>query len=131
MHLFLVRWKEVFQKKQRWHYQKILLSCQSNFFLICKLVLVIAWFRAKLTINLTRGKFSSLSYHESNLSLIARETIRLLINHRLIPVAMQSKSISLEQICYKRSQGIVVTSLHCLLFSTSKSKYLQRKVLPV
>ena len=131
MYLFLVRWKEVFQKKQRWHYQKILLSCQSNFFLICKLVLVIAWFRAKLTINLTRGKFSSLSYHESNLSLIARETIRLLINHRLIPVAMQSKSISLEQICYKRSQGIVVTSLHCLLFSTSKSKYLQRKVLPV
>ena len=131
MYLLLVRWKEVFQKKQRWHYQKILLSCQSNFFLICKLVLVIAWFRAKLTINLTRGKFSSLSYHESNLSLIARETIRLLINHRLIPVAMQSKSISLEQICYKRSQGIVVTSLHCLLFSTSKSKYLQRKVLPV
>ena len=131
MYLFLVRWKEVFQKKQRWHYQKILLSCQSNFFLICKLVLVIAWFRAKLTINLTRGKFSSLSYHESNLSLIARETIRLLINQRLIPVAMQSKSISLEQICYKRSQGIVVTSLHCLLFSTSKSKYLQRKVLPV
>ena len=131
MYLLLVRWKEVFQKKQRWHYQKILLSCQSNFFLICKLVLVIAWFRAKLTINLTRGKFSSLSYHESNLSLIALETIRLLINHRLIPVAMQSKSISLEQICYKRSQGIVVTSLHCLLFSTSKSKYLQRKVLPV
>ena len=131
MYLLLVRWKQVFQKKQRWHYQKILLSCQSNFFLICKLVLVIAWFRAKLTINLTRGKFSSLSYHESNLSLIARETMRLLVNHQLIPIAIQPKSISLEQICYKRSQGIVVTSLHCLLFSTSKSKYLQRKVLPV
>ena len=131
MYLLLVRWKQVFQKKQRWHYQKILLSCQSNFFLICKLVLVIAWFRAKLTINLTRGKFSSLSYHESNLSLIARETMRLLVNHQLIPIVMQPKSIFLEQTCYKRSQGIVVTSLHCLLFSTSKSKYLQRKVLPV
>ena len=61
--------------------------------------------------------FSSLSYHESNLSLIARETMRFLVNHQLVPIAIQSKSISLEQICYKRSQGIVVTSLNCLLFS--------------
>ena len=27
--------------------------------------------------------FSSLSYHESNLSLIVRETMRLLVNHKL------------------------------------------------
>ena len=73
-----------------------------------------------------RGKFSSLSYHKSNLSLIARETMRLLVNHQLIPIAIQPKSISLEQICYKRSQGIAVTSLHCLLFSTSKNKDLKR-----
>ena len=42
------------------------------------------------------------------------------------PIAMQPKSISLEQICYERSQGITVTSLHCLLFLTSKSKDLKR-----
>ena len=42
------------------------------------------------------------------------------------PIAMQPKSISLEQICYERSQGIAVTSLHCLLFLTSKSKDLKR-----
>ena len=49
----------------------------------------------------------TVSYRESNLSLIARETMRLLVNHQLIPIAIQSKSISLEQICYKRSQCIV------------------------
>ena len=46
--------------------------------------------------------------------------MRLLVNHQLIPIAIQPKSISLEQICHKRSQGnivvIVVTSLQCLLF---------------
>ena len=42
------------------------------------------------------------------------------------PIAMQPKSISLEQICYERSQCIAVTSLHCLLFLTSKSKDLKR-----
>ena len=91
----------------------------------------------QLTMNLTscnlgasesfgRGKFSSLSYRESNLSLIARETMRLLVNHQLIPIAIQPKSISLEQICYKKSHGIAVTSLYCLLFSTSKNKDLTR-----
>ena len=48
--------------------------------------------------------------------------MRLQVNHHLIPIAIQSESISLEQICYKRSQGITVTSLYCLLFSTSKKK---------
>ena len=105
-----------------------------------KLVLVTAWFWMQLTINLTsgnkgaslfsesfgRGKFSSLSYNELNLSSIARETMRFLVNHQLILIAIQPKSISLEQICYKRSQGIVVTSLHCLRFSTSKNKDLKR-----
>ena len=73
-----------------------------------------------------RGKFSFLSYHESDLSLIARETIRLLINHQLISIMMEFKSMILEQISYKRSQGIVVTLLHCLFFSTSKTKDLKR-----
>ena len=75
-----------------------------------------------------RGKFSSLSYHGSNLSLIAQNhaIMQLLVNQQLILIAIQRKSISLEQICYKRSQGIVVTSLHCLLFSTSKNKDLKR-----
>ena len=48
--------------------------------------------------------------------------MRLLVNHQLIPIAIQPKSISLEQICYKRSQGIVVTSLHCLLFDIKKQR---------
>ena len=52
--------------------------------------------------------------------------MRLLVNHQLIQIAIQPKSISLEQICYKISQGIAVTSLHCLLFSTSKNKDLKR-----
>ena len=52
--------------------------------------------------------------------------MRLLVNHQLIPIAMQPKSIFPEQIYYKRPQGIAVTSLHCLLFSTSKNKDLKR-----
>ena len=48
--------------------------------------------------------------------------MRLLVNHQLIPIAIQPKRISLEQICYKRSQGITVTLLHYLLFSPSKNK---------
>ena len=45
-------------------------------------------------------------WYLSNLSLIARETMQLLVNHQLIPTAIQPKTISLEQICYKKSQGI-------------------------
>ena len=60
--------------------------------------------------------------------------MRLLVNHQLIPNAIQPKSISYEQIFYKRSQGIAVTSLHCLLFPASKKqqrlKNESRKVLP-
>ena len=52
--------------------------------------------------------------------------MRLLVNHQLIPIATQPKSISFEQICYKRSQIIAVTSFYCLLFSTSKNKDLKR-----
>ena len=79
---------------------------------------------------------NSLSYYESNLSLIARETMQLLVNHQFIPISVQPKSISLEQICYKSSQGITVISLHCLPFSMSKNKDLKRisesgKVLPM
>ena len=42
--------------------------------------------------------FSSVSYHESNLSLIARETMRLLM--AVSAIQIQPKGISLEQICY-------------------------------
>ena len=52
--------------------------------------------------------------------------MRLLVNQQLIPIAIQPKTISLEQICYKRSQSVAGTSLHCLLFLTSKNKYLNR-----
>ena len=44
---------------------------------------------------------SSLSYHKSNLLLLERETTGLLVNRQLIPITIQPKSISLEQICYK------------------------------
>ena len=66
----------------------------------------------------------SLSYHESSLSLITGETIRLLVNHQLVTMEIQPKSISLDQACYKSC--FTVTSLHCLLSSTSKNKYLKR-----
>ena len=55
--------------------------------------------------------------------------MRFLVHHRLIPFAIQPKSISPEQICYKKSQDIILSSLRCLLFSTSKNKsrkYLKR-----
>ena len=56
--------------------------------------------------------FTSLSYNDLNSSLVARETMRLWVNHQLIPIGIQSKIISLEQIYYKRAQGIAVTSVH-------------------
>ena len=55
--------------------------------------------------------------------------MRFLVHHRLIPFAIQLKSISPELICYKKSQDITLSSLRCLLFSTSKNKsrkYLKR-----
>ena len=52
--------------------------------------------------------------------------MRLQVNHQLVPTAIHPKSISPGKICYKRSHGIVVTSLHCLLFSTSKNKDLKQ-----
>ena len=52
--------------------------------------------------------------------------MRLLVNHQFITIMMQPKGISLEQICYKRSKGIVVTSMHCPLSSTSKNKDLKQ-----
>ena len=48
-----------------------------------------------------------------------------LVNHQFIPIMIQPK-ISLEQICCKRSQGIALTSQHCLLFPKSKNKDLKR-----
>ena len=55
--------------------------------------------------------------------------MRFLVHHRLIPFAIQPKSISPEQICYKKTQDITLSSLRCLLFSTTKNKsrkYLKR-----
>ena len=40
--------------------------------------------------------------------------MRLLVSHQFIPIVIESKSISLEQISYERSQGIVATSLSAL-----------------
>ena len=74
---------------------------------------------------LDEKKFSLLSYHESNLMLIARETMRFWLIINLFQ-SRYSLRISFEQICYKRSQGIDVTSLHCLLFSTLKNKDVKR-----
>ena len=51
--------------------------------------------------------------------------MRLLVNHQLIPTETQPKSNSFEQICYKRCQGIAVTLLQCLLFSTPRNKDLK------
>ena len=77
-------------------------------------------------ISTSKSMVNRISHHSSNLSLIARETMRLLVNHQLISIAIQPKSISIEQTCYKRSQGIAITSLHCLLFLTSKNKHQKR-----
>ena len=75
-----------------------------------------------------RGKFSTFSYHEPNLSLIV-----FIVNYQVIPFPTKPKSISLEQCCYERSQTIIVTSLYCLLFSKSKNNTynVSRKVLPM
>ena len=62
--------------------------------------------------------------------LIARENILLQVNNQLIPIAIRPKSISLEQICHKRSQGIVVTSLHCRLFFDVKKRPKDQKKEP-
>ena len=45
----------------------------------------------------------------------------LLVNDQCIPVAGQPKNI-----CYKRSQGVAVISLHYLVFLTSKNKDLKQ-----
>ena len=70
--------------------------------------------------------FSSFSLNESNLSLIARKAMRLLVNHQPFPLRIRPKSISFEKSCYERSEVIAVTSLYCLLFSTSINKDLKR-----
>ena len=54
--------------------------------------------------------------------LIVQEAMQLLVNSQLVPTTMQPKSISFEQICHKRSQGIVVTSLHSLHFRLEKQR---------
>ena len=54
--------------------------------------------------------------------IIKQETMRLLVNHQLILIAMKPKSISLEQICYKSSQGIAVTSVQSFFFDVKKQR---------
>ena len=48
--------------------------------------------------------------------------MRLLVHHQLIPVVLHPKSISFGQICYKRSQGIVVTHYIVFFFRRQKTK---------
>ena len=67
------------------------------------------------------GEDSFLDYLESVLSLIVREIIRWLFNHQLILFSIRSKSIFLWTKLL-RFQTIVVASVYCLLFSTSKNK---------
>ena len=43
---------------------------------------------------------------------IALEITRLQVNHRLFPLLIQPKSISLEQSYYERSQAVVVNLLY-------------------
>ena len=52
--------------------------------------------------------------------------MQMLTNHQLILITIQHKIISIEQVFYKRSQGIAVNSLHCLLCLTPKKKDLKR-----
>ena len=48
--------------------------------------------------------------------------MQLPVDHQFISTAIMPKSISHEQICYKRSQGIVVSSLPCLFFFLASKK---------
>ena len=50
--------------------------------------------------------------------------MRLLVNYQVVPIAIQPKSISLEQIYYKRSQGIAVITSNALssFFDVKKQK---------
>ena len=52
--------------------------------------------------------------------------MRLPVNHQLISIAIQTKSVSVYQMCYKRSQGIAVTSLHCLFFEVKDLKRISK-----
>ena len=52
--------------------------------------------------------------------------MQLLVNHQLIPIAIQSRSISLELICYKRCQSIIAKNTALLSFSMSKNKDLKK-----
>ena len=75
-----------------------------------------------------QGKFSSWSYHKSNLLLSAQETMQLLVNQvnhwliMLVSIVMQPKSISLEQFCCERCQGVAVTSLALSSFFNIKKQ---------
>ena len=72
----------------------------------------------------TKGRLSSLSYCESNLLLIARGTIQLLVNHQLIPISIQSKSILLEQILLEQ------ISMYCPNFTVLSSFFDVKKQRP-
>ena len=107
----------------------------------------------QLTINLTsgnqevseisesfgRGKCSCLSYRESNLLLIAPETIRLLVNHQLVPFLIQREIISLEQSCsydYAATKDLeLLSQLHFIVFffrrQKTKTENGSRKLLPM
>ena len=64
---------------------------------------------------ITKRRLNSLSYCESNLLLIARGTIQLLVNHQLIPISIQAKSILLEKILLEQ------ISMYCPNFTVLSS----------
>ena len=94
--------------------------------------LVIAWFRVLLAINLTsenlRGVMIFWVLCTRTISFFKLPRVKFIVNcifivnNPLVLIEIQPKGISLEQIYYKRSQGIAVTSLHCLFFFEAKKQ---------
>ena len=73
------------------------------------------------SVNMSKSAVS-FSYHESNLSLVTPQIMRLLINDQFIPFQIRPKSISFEQRSpdLLKDLAIVITLLCCPSFLTSK-----------
>ena len=97
--------------------------------------LVIKWLSVQLAITLTSGnlrrliifwilcwgKFNFLDYHESNLSLMAREIMQLLVNNQFILFSIRSKSTSLRKLLQ------IILSYFCYFTVISSSFDVQKK----
>ena len=68
------------------------------------------------------GKFSSLSYHESNLWLIAQETMQLLVNYQSTLMAIQPKIISWTNLLWKISRYCYNFTKLSSLFDVKKQR---------